>query len=75
MESINFFLQRSCYSPKFRVVHINRCYIYIKESYCEAKRQISASMCLLYLLKAMYVRFLRRSMSVSVSSNVPLNVM
>ena len=31
---------------------------------------VQVSVCL-YLLKAMYVRFLRRSMSVSVSSNVP----
>ena len=31
---------------------------------------MQVSVCL-YLLKAMYVRFLRRSMSVSVSSNVP----
>ena len=46
MESINFFILRFCCFFKFRVVHTNRYYIYIKESYSEVKWEISASKCL-----------------------------
>ena len=48
-------------------MHKNRCYIYIKESYSEVKRQISASKCLSVFIE-IYVR--KVFMSLYVSFNV-----
>ena len=50
----------------FRVVHKNRYYIYIKESYSEVKRQISASKCLSVFIEG-YVRKVFTSLYVSFS--------